>query len=62
MSDCVLLTSKDLAEQLRIGRDRAYALMHSKTFPSTKISGRYYVSKDALGRWIKSVEYKEIIL
>lgn len=62
MNEYTFLTVKDLTRMLCIGRDRAYALMRSKAFPSTKIKGRYYVSQDALKRWMKSVEYKEFEL
>lgn len=44
----MMYTVKDLQEQLGIGRDTAYALMHAKGFPSIKIGGRYFVSKDSL--------------
>lgn len=43
-----MLTTKDLQVILKIGRDRAYALMRSKAFPSMKIGARYYVTKEAL--------------
>ena len=38
------LMVKDLQEILHIGRDKAYALMHSKAFPAIKIGGRYFVA------------------
>lgn len=57
-----MLTAKDLQAKLKIGRDRAYALMRSKGFPSIKLGGRYYVSEEALERWIKEYEYKTYVL
>lgn len=57
-----MLTVKDLQRVLHIGRDRAYALMRSKAFPSIKLGGRYYVSVEALERWLKEYEYKTYVL
>ncbi|MBR1851615.1 MAG: helix-turn-helix domain-containing protein [Lachnospiraceae bacterium] len=54
-----LLTTKELQKRLGVGRDRAYQLMHSKGFPSIKIGARYYVTKDALTRWLKMYAYRE---
>lgn len=56
----MLLSAADLREKLGIGRDRAYALMHSKAFPSMRIGGRYYVSEEALCRWVESMENKKM--
>lgn len=57
-----MLTAKDLQVQLKIGRDRAYALMHSKGFPSIKIGSRYYVTQAALDAWLERYAYKSYIL
>ena len=59
MVDERLLTTKELQVHLGVGRDRAYQLMHSKGFPSIKIGGRYYVTRDALARWLLQYSYKE---
>lgn len=53
-----MLTTKDLQMILKIGRDRAYALMRSKAFPSMKIGARYYVTKEALDEWLRRYAYK----
>lgn len=58
----MLLTVKELQSLLRIGRDTAYALMHSRAFPSIKIGGRYYVARDALDRWLTQNEYRTFLL
>lgn len=58
----MLLTAYDLRKRLGIGRDRAYALMHSQTFPAMKVGGRYYISEDALAKWLKAMEYKTVKL
>lgn len=52
------LMVKDLQEILHIGRDKAYALMHSKAFPAIKIGGRYFVAQDQLQKWIENYSYK----
>ena len=57
-----MLTVKDLQIQLKIGRDRAYALMHSKGFPAIKIGSRYYVTQTALDAWLERYEYKTYVL
>lgn len=53
-----MLTTKDLQKTLHIGRDRAYALMRAKAFPSIKIGARYYVTEEALNEWLKRYAYK----
>ena len=50
----MLLTVKDLQSILGIGRDTAYALMHSQAFPAMKIGRRYFV--------IWSLPHENIIL
>ena len=52
------LTPKRLAEALSIGRDKAYALMRSKGFPSIQLEDRFIVTQDALDRWLHDMEGK----
>ena len=40
-----LMTIKELQKYLGIGKDKAYALVKSKSFPAMKIEGRYFVIK-----------------
>lgn len=56
------LDVKDLMSRLGIGRETAYALMHSTAFPSMRIGGRYLVSVEALHRWLQQNEGKEFAL
>lgn len=58
----MLLTVKDLQSQLGIGRDTAYALMHSRAFPSIQIGRRYYVTREALEQWLSQNTYKSFAL
>jgi len=57
-----MLTVKDLQYQLKVGRDTAYALMHSKSFPSFKLGGRYFVTQQALDRWLEQSAFKTVRL
>lgn len=57
-----LLTVKDLCPYLGCGKDRAYELMHSKSFPSIKIGHRYYVPENKLEEWTENYVYKEFKL
>ena len=55
-----LLTVKDLQKTLKIGRDMAYGLMHSKAFPAIKLGGRYFVEEEALKEWVQKNRYKKV--
>ena len=57
-----LLTVQETQSLLRTGRDKTYALMHSKGFPSIKIGGRYFVEEEALVEWLKKQRYREFKL
>lgn len=57
-----MLTAKDLAEYLRIGRDKAYALIKAPSFPAIQIGSRYLVSEDAVNEWIKNNQYRHIVV
>lgn len=58
----MLLDVKQLRNRLNVSRDTAYALVHAKGFPSMKIGGRYYVSEEALKKWLVKYEGREFIL
>lgn len=47
------LSAEDVAQVLGISRANAYALMHSKGFPTLKIGKRMTVPKDKLIAWIE---------
>ena len=57
-----VLTAKDLSEKLRIGRDKAYLLIKSPSFPAIKIGNRYIVTEQALGEWLVSNQYKHVLV
>ena len=48
MDNIKLMTAKEVKEYLGIGRDKCYRLMRSKSFPSTQVGDRYYVTFSAL--------------
>ena len=48
-----LMTVKELQSYLGIGKDKAYALVKSKSFPALKIGGRYYVIKTDFVSWLE---------
>lgn len=58
MNETWLLTVKELMQHLHVGRDKAYALMHSSGFPAIRIGSQYFVDKDALRTWVDKQAYK----
>ena len=54
-----ILNVRDVQETLKIGRDAAYSLMHSRSFPSIKLGGRYLVEEAALEEWLHKNRYRE---
>jgi len=53
-----LMSMKELIEYLQCGKDRAYTLVKSKSFPSMQLGSRWYVIKDDLPDWIRRQEKK----
>lgn len=47
------LSAEDVAQVLGVSRANAYALMHSKGFPTLKIGKRMTVPKDKLIEWME---------
>ena len=47
------LSAEDVSQVLGISRANAYALMHSKGFPTLKIGKRMSVPKDKLIEWME---------
>ena len=47
-----LMTIKELQSYLGIGKDKAYKLVKSKSFPALKVGGRYYVIKPGFIAWL----------
>lgn len=57
-----ILTAKELGSVLKIGRDKAYALIRSKGFPSICIGKRYIVTEKALNEWLQQYEHKHFVV
>ncbi len=57
-----VLTVKEVAEILRLGKNQAYALMNSKVFPSFRIGNKLLIAEDALNNWIAKAQGKNISL
>ncbi len=57
-----ILTPKDVASTLRIGRDKAYALIKSKSFPAIRIGSRYVVTEKALSEWLEKNQHREVYI
>lgn len=49
-----VLTPMDVADILRISRNKAYEVVHSRGFPSIKIGKQYRVSSDKFLSWLNS--------
>ncbi|MCR5337172.1 MAG: helix-turn-helix domain-containing protein [Lachnospiraceae bacterium] len=60
--DIKIITAKELASVLKIGRDKAYALIRSSSFPSICIGKRYIVTEHALKEWLRQYEHKQFML
>jgi excisionase family DNA binding protein len=48
-----LMTIKELQNYLGVGKDKAYKLVKSKSFPALKIGGRYSVVKSDFVSWLE---------
>ncbi len=57
-----IITVKELAGILKIGRDKAYSLMKNPSFPSIQIGNRYFVTEQALSGWLSANQYKQVIV
>lgn len=57
-----LLTPKDIQGIFSLGRNQAYALMHSAGFPTITINNRLYVDPEKLKRWLDTYTGRKYIL
>lgn len=57
-----VLTTKELADRLQIGRDKAYALIKSPSFPAIRLGARYIVTEQALSEWLINNQYRHIVV
>lgn len=57
-----LLTPKDIQAIFSLGRNQAYALMHSSGFPTITINNRLYVDPVKLQKWLDTYTGRKYIL
>lgn len=57
-----LLTPKEIQCIFSIGKNQAYALMHSTGFPSITINNRIYVTQENLKKWLDTYTGRKYIL
>ena len=57
-----ILKTADLMRFLGIGRSKAYALMHSNNFPSTKLGNTYFITYENFEKWLEVNKGKKIAL
>lgn len=50
----LLLTVRDLAVLLQIGRNNAYEMCHRPGFPSFRLGKQVRIPRDALMRWLEA--------
>ena len=55
-----ILRVPDLMNYLCIGKDKAYSLMRSRSFPSTQIGKTYFVTKENFEKWLNENAGKSI--
>lgn len=53
-----VLTTKEVSDILKLGKNQTYALMHSSSFPSYRIGCKMFVTEEALDEWLKKIENK----
>lgn len=57
-----MMTVNDVQIYLGIGRDKAYTLLKSKSFPSMRIGKTYRVSKRELEDWVHKNAYRDFAI
>jgi excisionase family DNA binding protein len=53
MNSKIVLDVRDIMEILKVGRDRAYGILHSKEFHVIRVGRRFLVHKDVFDNWLK---------
>ena len=51
-------TAKEVSQLLHIGKNLTYSLMKTHGFPAYKIGKQYYITDEALDKWLRSIESK----
>lgn len=50
-----IMTPEDIAKVLRISRNKAYEVVHSKDFPCFKIGKQYRIKRERFIQWLDKV-------
>lgn len=58
-SQCMTLRVKDIQQILGIGQVSAYNLIHSNSFPVTKIGKNYRIPREPFFQWMEGQEGTE---
>lgn len=51
-SPLTVLTIPEVAEYLKISKDRVYVLVRSNAFPALKVGGVWRIPRECLDKWI----------
>lgn len=57
-----LLTSRDIQDIFSMGKNQAYALMHSAGFPTTTIGNRMFVTQVNLEKWLEVYKGRQYLV
>ena len=57
-----LYTIEDIMRVFSCGRDKAYAIIHSRGFPKMTLGRKFLISPDALQKWINQNSNSTIFL
>lgn len=57
-----LLTSRDIQDILDMGKNQAYALMHSAGFPTITIGKKMYVTQIKFEKWLETYTGRQYLV
>ena len=60
-SDIVLLTPKDIQIIFGIGKNQAYQLMNSASFPTLRLNNRMFVEQEKLKEWLNTYAGRQFL-
>lgn len=58
LGENTFLTVKELQKYLRLGKNKTYALVQQKDFPTIRLSNRILIPKKQLDEWLNRYMYK----
>lgn len=60
MEESLVLTPREVANILKISRNKAYELFHRKNFPAIRIGKQFRVRQDRFLSWLDSDDAKDV--